>query len=158
MVSPPGTLVKSFWTTPSSTASTGVPRGARMSIASCTRPPRISLKLSRSWLASTPCTGRATLRALRRAKSLRSGGGAGRAWGGVGTSGTASGASAWGAHGAGVANGVGVASNTEAAEDGAEAAKEGDEGEANRSDGVVEGVTGSVADGVAAGTDANEGP
>src|SRR5438034_5053305 len=105
-----------------------------MSIARAPRLPRISLKLSRSWLTSTPWTGIAILRVLRRAKSPRSGGGAGSACGGVGTSGTAMGASACGAHGAGEAK-PGVTSNAEAAEDGAETAENGGEGEANESRG-----------------------
>ena len=58
MVRPPGMLVKSFAILPSSTAITGVPRGAGMSSASCFRmPPRLSLNVSDSCMALTPSTG-----------------------------------------------------------------------------------------------------
>ena len=56
MVRPPCLLVNSFSMRPSSTATTGVPRGARMSMASWTWPVRPSAKLSRSVLRSMPAS------------------------------------------------------------------------------------------------------
>src|ERR1700730_7775833 len=59
MGKPPCTLLKSLATVPSTAATTGVPRGARMSIASCWRlPPRVSAKLSFKSGMCAPSTGR----------------------------------------------------------------------------------------------------
>ena len=58
---PPPRLKNSFSTVPSATETTGVPRGAMMSIASWTRPPeRASRKVSLSWEARMPATGMAS--------------------------------------------------------------------------------------------------
>src|SRR5229473_2911227 len=57
MVNPPASLVKSFWIGPSTAANTGVPRGARMSIAWCRWPARPSLNEGRNCPAVTPATG-----------------------------------------------------------------------------------------------------
>src|SRR5437868_1604201 len=61
---PPATLRKSFATRPSSAATTGVPRGAMMSSASCGRMPRFSSKLSRRALRGNPFTGMSRWRCL----------------------------------------------------------------------------------------------
>ena len=59
MVRPPAALVNNLAMRPSTAATTGVPRGAWMSSASCRRlpPPRSSSKVDRSDDASTPATG-----------------------------------------------------------------------------------------------------
>ena len=55
---PPALLSKSLATMPSAAATTGVPCGAMMSMASCTRfSPRAWVKVSTSWPATMPCTG-----------------------------------------------------------------------------------------------------
>src|SRR6478736_4936676 len=64
MASPPALLLEILATSPSSAASTGVPRGAMMSSALCLRlVPRASLKLSCNCEARTPCTGTVKVRA-----------------------------------------------------------------------------------------------
>ena len=61
-VRPPRSLSNSFSTWPSATASTGVPAGAMMSSASCTRLSlRASLQGSSSCAAAMPCTGSSRL-------------------------------------------------------------------------------------------------
>src|SRR3954453_2601874 len=56
-VLPPAPLQRSFVTMPSAAATTGVPRGARMSIAAWMWPLRFAVNESRNAARSTPVTG-----------------------------------------------------------------------------------------------------
>src|SRR5687768_10928708 len=125
---------------------TGVPRGASRSIASCTRVPRRSAKLSRSCETAKPSTGTRRPRERRREKSETSGRAAGFKSGGGAN---ARGSMRWSVLSPGIGDGEGHA-NSPAGGVGHEAATSGFEGGA--SDGAAGGVVtreGDSGDGIA---------